>query len=125
MCFRTEGNCLENVIWGHMDAPIAVRLQREFDALRRAHGEFRGFHHWANAPSYDTDYRQSWMDWLSDQNGALVETHFLTSSRIVKMGLSVANIAYSQIRFGVHENEESYLRARAPYMTRAIIPKPG
>src|SRR5262245_32808307 len=93
--------------------------QQELDALRRAHGEFRGFHYWANAPSYDSDYRQLWMEWLKRQNGALKETHFLTTSPLVKMGLSVANIAYSQIRFGVHGDEASYLDARRPYMSRA------
>lgn len=122
--FRTESNCLENVIWGHMDLPVATRLQAEFDALRRAHGEFRGFHYWPHAPSYDSDYRHSWMEWLGKQNGALKETHFFTSSRLVKMGLSVANIAYSQIRFGVHDAADSYLAARQPYMSRVAIPSP-
>ncbi len=121
---RTDGNCLENVIWGHMDVAIATRLKTEFNALRSAHGEFRGFHYWAHAPNYDSDFRQSWMEWLAQQNGALKETHFLTTSRLVKMGLSVANIAYAQIKFGVHGEEASYVEARDPFMSRVSIPSP-
>ena len=124
--FRVEGKALENVIVGHMDAPVAERLMHEFDLVEQAHGSFVGFHSWLNAPTYSTEYRGLWMKWLADKNtsGALKETHFLTSSRIVRMGLTVANIAYPKIRFGIHETEPSYLAARRVFMTDAVTPPP-
>jgi hypothetical protein len=122
--FRVERNSLENVIVGHMDLDVALRLQREFDRVREAHGTFRGFHYWSHAPSYDTDYRRSWVEWLTRQNGALVETHFLTSSRLVRMGLAVANIAYPRIQFVVHRHESTYAIARRPYMSDVEMPTP-
>jgi hypothetical protein len=123
--FRTQQNCLENVIWGHMDTASAVRLQQEFDALREKFGDFRGFHHWANVPNYDTECRVSWVNWLRRQSGALKETHFLTRSPLVRMGLSVANIAFSEIKFVVHSDESAYVEARRPFMSRIAIPTPA
>lgn len=124
--FRVEGRALENVIVGHMDAPVAERLMHEFDLVERAHGTFVGFHSWLQAPTYSTEYRGLWMKWLADKNqsGSLTETHFLTASRIVRMGLTVANIAYPKIRFGIHETEPSYLAARRVFMTDATTPPP-
>jgi hypothetical protein len=121
---RVEGNCLEDMVWGHMDVNVALRIQQELDVLRHAHGVSRGFHHWANAPTYDTDYRQSWMDWLERQKGNLLEAHFVTQSKFVKLGLSVANMAYSRIKFRVHSEESTYLEARKPYMSDVPMPKP-
>ena len=61
---------------------------------------------------------------LAEKNktGALKETHFLTSSRIVRMGLTVANIAYPKIRFGIHEQAPAYLAARRTFMADATSP---
>lgn len=59
--FRVQGAALENVIVGHMGAPIAERLMREFDLLQQAHGSFVGFHSWLDAPTYSTEYRGLWM----------------------------------------------------------------
>lgn len=122
--FRVQGSALENVIVGHMDAPVAERLMHEFDLVEAAHGSFVGFHSWLEAPTYSTEFRGLWMKWLAEKNktGALKETHFLTSSRIVRMGLTVANIAYPKIRFGIHEHTADYVAARGAFMTSATPP---
>ena len=120
--FRVDGASLENVIYGHMDISVAVRLQAEFDVVERAHGRFVGFHYWLHAPSYDSDYRALWIKWLGEKKGTLEETHFLTRSRMVRMGLAVANIAYSRIEFVTHTDEATYLAARERHMSFAAIP---
>ena len=120
--FRVVGHALENVIYGNMDVGIAIRLQSEFDVVERVHGKFVGFHYWHHAPTYDTAYRASWMAWLEQKKGTLKETHFLTKSRIVRMGLAVANIAYSHTTFVVHAEEPSYVEQRRRFMPDAPIP---
>ncbi|MEZ4222114.1 MAG: hypothetical protein R3B13_14360 [Polyangiaceae bacterium] len=120
--YRVEGYCLEDVIFGHMDPPIAVRLQAEFNAIEREHGKFAGFHQWLDAPTYDSHYRTLWTNWLGSKRDTLVEAHFLTASRMVRMGLSVANIAYPRIRFGVHAKLEDYLTARRRLMSDCALP---
>lgn len=125
VAFRIEGNALENVIVGHMDGPVAARLIHEFDGIVAVHGSCIGLHWWWDAPTYTSEYRALWMDWLARQSreGLPLETHFFTSSRIVRMGLAVANVAYAKIRFGIYDNEADYIALRRRFMKDAAPPK--
>ncbi|MEO6950556.1 MAG: hypothetical protein ABI321_01985 [Polyangia bacterium] len=121
--FRVEGACLENIIVGNHDAACARALQREYDIVEARHQQFVGFHYWMHAPTYDTESRVLWMNWLRTKNGTLKETHFAARSRIVKMGLAVANLAYSNTTFVVHGDDASYLAARKKHMSDLAFPE--
>jgi hypothetical protein len=65
---------------------IAVELDRE---IARA-GSLRFFVDSIGTASYTSEFRRKWTAWLSD-NRARLEVHVLFSSRLVAMGLTLAN----------------------------------
>lgn len=119
--WRTHGSALENVVRGHMELELAEYLQAQFDALLAQQGEVTAFHDWSEAPSYASQYRASWQSWLRKQT-RVRHVHFFVRSTILKMGVTVANLAYTRTNFVVHSKRADYERARLEHMPYAAPP---
>jgi hypothetical protein len=118
--WRTHGHAAESVMVGNMSLEAAQHLQGQLDALIGMSPDVVGFHDWFDAPTYDTVSRISWQKWLSGKKFA--GAHFLTSSRLMRMGIIVANLAYPGVRFAVHATRAEYEVARSAFLPPARRP---
>lgn len=63
------------------------------DRLRRTHGKLSLFHNWMGMTGYDSRCRQRMTKWSLDRLARFDEVHIAQRSRLVAMGIQVANIA--------------------------------
>jgi hypothetical protein len=83
---------------GRLSKPVAEAIASYSDeqfALVRPDVKFSGFHDWAEMLSYDSAARQSLMQWTLAARGRISELHFLVSSSLVHMALTVGDLALS------------------------------
>lgn len=80
-------------ISGHADLDCALHLMRAFDRIATITiGPLDVFHDWELVTGYDSVVRQELVRW-TDENEKPGEVHILVKSRLVAMGVSVANAA--------------------------------
>jgi len=120
--WRSRGEAAENVVVGHMTKPLAEYLQKRFDALIAAHGGTVAFQDWFDAPTYDPEFRSSWQRWLARQR-RIRAVHCLTNSRLVRMGLAVANLAYPSVGFLTYTRRADYVPERNRHLPLARGPR--
>ncbi len=78
---------------GHTDLDCALHLMRAFDRIGAiTMGSLDVFHDWEAVTGYDSIVRQELVRW-SEENEKSGEVHVLVKSRLVAMGVSVANAA--------------------------------
>lgn len=119
--YREEQKTAEVLCTGHMDTLSVPLITQRFDRLLDAHGRGGAFFDWEDATSYDPGVRRSWMAWLEARGSRVESIHFLTRSRLISMGIQVANLAWLRGKFEVHASRASYLTARGRLL-RAISP---
>lgn len=99
-------------IGGHADGELSRAL---FSAIRAAVeriGVADVFINTAAMTSYDKEMRLDGVEWVREQRRLLRSVHVLVRSPIVKMGLSVANLALGGFLKG-HDRTTSFDRALA------------
>ena len=106
---------------GNMTVEAARYLQSKIDVLIASHQDVVGFHDWWDVPTYDSAARVAWQTWLT--RAQFAGAHFLSRSRLLQMGIIVANLAYPRVRFAVYSQRFAYDRARAALMRPAIRPR--
>jgi hypothetical protein len=77
---------------GHIDVELAALFIHTGNEVVRRHGKLLGFHHWWSVNGYDTDARTRLTEWGYRIRGDVERVNFLVSSKIVRMGISVASI---------------------------------
>jgi hypothetical protein len=119
--WRSEGGVAETVIVGNMVRAAAEYLSGKFDRLMAEQGYAIGFHDWMDAPTYESASRALWQKWLASKQN-IRSVSILTTSRIMRMGIAVANLAYPTVKFKVYSDRQEYERARAKLMRS--VPRP-
>lgn len=112
---RAEPGAFENVVRGHMTEALALYLQDRVDEALRPDTPLHVFHDWLEAPTYDSSYRSSWMAWLKERSG-IASVTFLADSKMLWMGIKVANIAYPAVDFHIFRQRPEYRVARSRFM---------
>lgn len=81
-------------VWGHFDMELADRMlelvERE---LEQVPGRYVAFHDWAGMTGYETRARLRLTAWVLKHRGRFDAIHILSTSSLVSMGVSVANMA--------------------------------
>jgi hypothetical protein len=78
---------------GHADLDCALHLMRAFDRIAAITlGALDAFHDWEAVTGYESIVRQELARW-SEVHEKAGEVHVLVRSRLVAMGVSVANVA--------------------------------
>ncbi|MEO0325147.1 MAG: hypothetical protein AAF447_19465 [Myxococcota bacterium] len=93
---------------GRLSLEVARRIL-EFTEGRRTPG-LAAFHDWWGVESYDTKARYLLTKWVVTNRQAIREAHVLSRSRLVRMGVSVANISVAGIGV-LHDGHESFAEA--------------
>lgn len=92
----TEGGALHIVVEGHGDRRFAPIATRRKDAIV-SRTEVRLFYDFWRMPTYDSELRTDWTSWLVRHRARVVEIHVVARSKLVAMGVSVANLALGGI----------------------------
>jgi hypothetical protein len=113
-------------LWGHLDGAITDRLL-ELTEQRLATTERRvvGFHDWSELESYETSARLRMTSWVLERRDRCEAIHILSRSRLVSMGVAVANMALGRflVSYGPCERDrfdaalQAAISARAPQGT--------
>lgn len=78
---------------GRIDLTGALCLENAFEQTLQASGtRLRVFHDWAQVTGYETEARIHYTDWSKPLMPQVLSIHILFESRLVAMGLSVANL---------------------------------
>ncbi|MEM1417740.1 MAG: hypothetical protein AAGH15_22770 [Myxococcota bacterium] len=99
---------LHFVATGKLTTPMAERIAAFSDA--RTTPGLASFHDWWRIGAYDSKARYLLTRWAVENLADLQAAHILTRSRLVKMGVSVANISVGGIG-RLHEGSESFEQA--------------
>lgn len=78
--------------------------------VREASGPLRVFHDWFEMTAYDTDARKALTDWSVAHRRDYVEVHIGLASKIVAMGINVANIPLGGL-IRAHSSPATFERA--------------
>ncbi|MDC3952901.1 hypothetical protein [Polyangium jinanense] len=109
---------------GHADLDCALHVMRAFDRLAALTlGDIEVFHDWEHVTGYDSIVRQEFVRW-AQEHPKQGEAHILVKSRIVAMGVSVANVALGG-RLKAYADRPKFERARTETIAskrRASIP---
>ncbi len=109
---------------GHANLDCALHVMRSFDRLSALTlGALDVFHDWELVTGYDSIVRQELVRWAQEQpkHG---DVHVLVKSRIVAMGVSVANVALGG-RLKVYADRQKFEQTRTETIAgkrRASIP---
>jgi hypothetical protein len=96
------------VLWtrvsGQADMDCALHIMRAFDWLASmTKSRLDVFHDWEAVTGYGTEVRQELTRWALENPGRTESVHVLVGSRIVAMGVTVANVALGGIVTAHHE----------------------
>jgi hypothetical protein len=78
---------------------IASYAERRF----RAHGILDGFHDWEGMSNYETEARIQLTEWTRAHKTNMRRLYFLVQSKMVAMGLTVANLTLGMYVVAVRE----------------------
>lgn len=93
-------------ITGHLDGPMGMHV---LDAATKAAAATKHYHifcDWAEMTGYDSDMRSAFTQWAASHRSK-VTFHLLVGSKLVAMGVSVANLALGGILVG-YTNRTSF-----------------
>jgi hypothetical protein len=94
-------------VTGHLDRPMGMHI---IDAATRASAETKKRLHifcdWVEMTGYESDVRSAFTQWAAS-NRTKVTFHLLVGSKLVAMGVSVANLALGGVLVG-YTNRASF-----------------
>jgi len=122
---RTQGPFLETIARGWLDLEPSQGIGAVGDRLIREFGFCDGFHDWWDVTGYDHAVRSWWEGWLQTvPRGGIRGATFLVRSRIVSMGLTLANLKYRDISFRACRDRAVYDGMRDEKMIGSRPPAP-
>jgi hypothetical protein len=92
----TSSGGLLVVVAVHGDRVLAPLMTQRADTIV-ARGRVRIFFDFWDMPTYDSEMRIQWTNWLAKHRARLDEIHIVARSKLVAMGVSVANLALGGI----------------------------
>jgi hypothetical protein len=78
---------------GYACLPMADAIIERLDAEIATHGTILVFDDWEEATGYDSAVRLKLTEWTRQHSGQVLETHVLLRSKLIAMGMAVANLA--------------------------------
>lgn len=90
--WKSQG-VLEVAIRAHGHEEFGAIAVRRKEAILAEAGKIAVFYDFGDMPGYDSGLRVSWTQWLKAHLGSIVRIHIVVRSKIVAMGVSVANLA--------------------------------
>jgi hypothetical protein len=87
-----ESGALHIALNGHGDRRLAPVVLRRKNAIV-ACDKIRLFYDFSLMPTYDSEMRTEWTSWLVHHRARVQEIHIVARSKLVAMGVSVANLA--------------------------------
>ncbi|GAB4198691.1 MAG: hypothetical protein OHK0013_08190 [Sandaracinaceae bacterium] len=110
---------------GHAMPPMADAIAERLERELARHGRIVVFDDWEEATGYESEVRIKLTAWTQRYLDRIPETHILVRSRLVAMGISVANLALAnRLRSYTSRKEfEAALdRAKGPEAKERISP---
>jgi len=92
----TESGSMLVVVGTHGDRLLAPLMTRRADAII-ARSKITLFFDFWTMPTYDSEMRTEWTSWLVSHRARLEGLHVVARSKLVAMGVSVANLALGGI----------------------------
>jgi hypothetical protein len=108
---------------GVMDTELMDALLSIGEAILREHGGLHVFHDWSGMTGYDSQSRIAITNWGLARLKQMRSVHVLHGSKLVAMGVAVANVALGGI-VKVHQNRASFDRAFATHGRAHVAPTP-
>jgi hypothetical protein len=84
---------LEMIVQGHCSDDIVPVMLRRGDAVVSHAGRIDLFFDFLLMPSYDSTLRTHWTDWIRAHPREVTSIHVASRSKVVSMGVAVANLA--------------------------------
>ena len=97
---------------GHLDLAHAQHMMAAVDRLRHTGRPVDAFNDWQAMESYDHEARLALTDWVRRIRPSFRSLHILQRSKIVSMGVSVANLALGGL-LRAYTDRDSFQRALA------------
>jgi len=95
---------------GRMQLGHAEAWMRLGDRMVATGLPFAGFHDWTEMESYDSETRRLLTDWSLAHRAQFIEVHLAVRSRLVRMGVTVANLALGNFMV-THESVDTMEKA--------------
>lgn len=83
---------LYSQVSGHATLEAIECLMRGFDLVASEQAPVVAFHDWYQVGSYDSAAREPYVRWAQSHRSKVEAVHLLTSSKVVAMVVSVANL---------------------------------
>lgn len=93
-------------ITGHLDRPMSNHVIDILNRVAAGIKRLNVFCDWAEMTGYESDVRSTFTQWVAS-NRSRVTFHLLVGSKLVSMGVSVANLALGGILVG-YTNRASF-----------------
>jgi len=90
---KTGEDVAYNQITGYLEKDIVPKITQPIDRLIAQGVRPVIFNDWWELTGYDSDARLKLTDWIFWVRGKIVGSHVLVRSKIVSMGVSIANLA--------------------------------
>lgn len=103
--FRTQAE-------GHFGMAAVKLVTEAFDDLVAIDGKLHIFHDWAGVKGYTTEARVEFTEWSRPRAHLVLSAHVLIVSRILAMGISVANLVLRP-QLQAYTSRERFEQARA------------
>jgi hypothetical protein len=101
---------------GYMTRNMAQLMILQLEPVYASGAMIYGFHNWLGMSNYESACRVDLTAWVLQHRKQTV-AHIALASRLVAMGVSVANLALGS-PFHVHESEDALARALAEVMAK-------
>jgi hypothetical protein len=102
---------------GHADLACVKEFWDYFESVARTQSPIENFHDWANLAGYDAEVRQRYTQWARAHRAEIKAATILVSSRLVAMGVTVANLALGHLT--AHHDRGKFERALEEAVARA------
>lgn len=115
---ETEG-AIEGRVDGTLTLEVALFLQSCWDRARaRQTGQLVTFLDWSKVSSYTTDARVAWGRFVMERGRQFGAVHFFTKDRMMRMSISVVNMAFPSVPFFVHTTFMTYQKQKELFFPR-------
>ncbi len=110
-------------VTGYLEKEIVAKITHPVDRLIGQGARPIIFNDWWELSGYDSDARLKLTDWIFWIRGKIVGSHILVRSKIVSMGVSIANLALGGM-LTVYTDRQEFTLAYHRAMRQSIRPAP-
>jgi hypothetical protein len=112
----------EYKVWGHFDVELADRLLAVIERDVARETRCVAFHDWSEMEDYETRARLRLTSWVIKNRQRYDAIHILSSSRLVGMGVTVANLSLGQFITTYNTDQRGAFAGAMAEVVRAASP---